>query len=45
MEQSLLFLEFEAVLAVAVALVVVLIILFYVIYPYDKDIEQGSGEP
>ncbi len=39
MEQSLLFLEFEAILAVAVALVLVFIVLFYVIYPYDKDLE------
>lgn len=39
MEQSLLFLEFEVVLGVAVALVLVLIILFYVIYPYDKGLE------
>lgn len=39
MEQSLLFLEFEAILAVVVALVLVLIVLFYVIYPYDKDLE------
>ena len=39
MEQSLLFLEFEYILAIAVGLVLLLIYLFYVKYPYNKDIE------
>lgn len=39
MEQSLLFLEFEYILVIAVGLVLLLIYLFYVKYPYNKDIE------
>lgn len=38
MDQSLLFLEFEYVFGIAVALVIFLMLIFYVVYPYDKDL-------
>lgn len=38
MDTALLFFEFEEVLAVAVAFMLILIYLFYVKYPYDKDL-------
>ena len=40
MDQSILFLEFEYVLGIAVVLVILLMLLFYVVYPYDKDLNQ-----
>ena len=40
MEQSLVFLEFEYVFAIGVALLILLMIIFYVIYPYDKDLKD-----
>lgn len=39
MEESVLFLEFEYVFGIAVALVILLMVLFYVVYPYDKDLK------
>lgn len=41
MDQSILFLEFEYVFGIAVVLVIVLMLLFYVIFPYNKDLEYG----
>lgn len=40
--QHQLFLDFEYVFGIAVALVLVLIYLFYVKYPYDKDLKQEA---
>jgi hypothetical protein len=40
MEQSLVFLEFEYILAIAAIFVLILMLLFYVIYPYDKEIQK-----
>ncbi len=42
MDQYILFLEFEYVFGIAVVLVIVLMLLFYVIFPYNKDLEYGS---
>jgi hypothetical protein len=39
MDQHLVFLEFEYVLGAAVALVALLVYLFYIKYPYDKDLD------
>ena len=39
LEESVLFLEFEYVFGIAVALVILLMVLFYVVYPYDKDLK------
>ena len=39
LEEYVLFLEFEYVFGIAVALVILLIVLFYVVYPYDKDLK------
>jgi len=38
MDTALLFFEFEEVLAVAAVFLLILIYLFYVKYPYDKDL-------
>ncbi|GAF83546.1 unnamed protein product [marine sediment metagenome] len=40
MDQSLLFLEFEYIFGISVALVILLMLAFYVIYPYDKDLKE-----
>jgi hypothetical protein len=40
MDQSLLFLEFEYIFGISVALVILLMLTFYVIYPYDKDLKE-----
>jgi hypothetical protein len=40
LEGALAFLEFEYILAIAVILMVVLMYLFYVKYPYNKDLED-----
>ncbi len=40
MEQSIAFLEFELIFGIGVAFVILLIILFYVVYPYDKDLKD-----
>lgn len=42
MDQSLLFLEFEYILGIGVALVLILMVLFYVVYPYDKDLKSNE---
>lgn len=39
LEESVLFLEFEYVFGIAVTLVILLMVLFYVVYPYDKDLK------
>jgi hypothetical protein len=39
LEESVLFLEFEYIFGIAAALVIILMILFYVVYPYDKDLK------
>lgn len=39
LEESVLFLEFEYVFGIAVALVILLMVLFYMVYPYDKDLK------
>jgi hypothetical protein len=39
MDQSLILLEFEYILAIGVVLVILLMYLFYVKYPYDKDLK------
>ena len=40
MDQSILFLEFEYVFGIASALIILLMLMFYVIYPYDKDLKE-----
>jgi len=40
LEQSLVFLEFEYIFAIGVALVILLMFIFYVAYPYDKDLKE-----
>ncbi len=40
MEISLLFLEFEVILTLAVLFVIGLMVAFYVVFPYDKDLEK-----
>jgi hypothetical protein len=40
LDQSILFLEFEYIFGIAVVLVILLMLLFYVVYPYDKDLNQ-----
>lgn len=39
MEESVLFLEFEYIFGIAVVLVLLLMVLFYVVFPYDKDLK------
>lgn len=41
MKQSLVFLEFEYILSIVVIFVLILMVLFYVIYPYDKEIQNS----
>ena len=41
MEQFTAFLEFEWIFAIGVAFVILLMIIFYVIYPYDKDLKEA----
>lgn len=41
-EQTVVFLEFEYVLAIAVIFVLILMFLFYVKYPYDKEIYKPA---
>lgn len=38
-DQSLVFLEFEYIFTICIILVIVLMYLFYVKYPYEKDVE------
>ena len=40
MEQITAFLEFEWIFGIGVAFVILLMIIFYVIYPYDKDLKE-----
>ena len=40
LEQSIAFLEFEWIFGIGVAFVILLMIIFYVIYPYDKDLKD-----
>lgn len=40
METSLLFLEFEIILVLAVLFIVGLMVAFYVVFPYDKDLDK-----
>ncbi len=40
LEQLTAFLEFEWIFGIGVAFVIILMILFYVIYPYDKDLKE-----
>lgn len=40
LEQSIAFLEFEWIFGIGVAFVILLMILFYVVYPYDKDLKE-----
>ena len=35
-----LFLEFEYILGIGTALVILLMLVFYVIFPYDKDLKE-----
>jgi hypothetical protein len=41
MEQITAFLEFEWIFGIGVAVVILLMILFYVVYPYDKDLKEN----
>ena len=41
-EQVTAFLEFEWIFGIGVAFVILLMIVFYVIYPYDKDLKDIS---
>jgi Sec-independent protein secretion pathway component TatC len=40
METSLLFLEVEIILVLAVLFIVGLMVAFYVVFPYDKDLDK-----
>ena len=40
MEQSIAFLEFEWIFAIGVAFIILLMIIFYVVYPYDKELKE-----
>lgn len=40
LEQLTAFLEFEWIFGIGVAFVIILMILFYVVYPYDKDLKE-----
>lgn len=39
MEESVLFLEFEYIFGISVVLVLLLMVLFYMVFPYDKDLK------
>jgi len=41
MEQITAFLEFEWIFGIGVAVLILLMILFYVVYPYDKDLKEN----
>jgi hypothetical protein len=38
------FLEFEWIFGIGVAFVILLMIIFYVVYPYDKDLKEVSPD-
>ncbi len=40
LEQLTAFLEFEWIFGIGVAFVILLMIIFYVVYPYDKDLKD-----
>jgi len=40
MEQITALLEFEWIFAIGVAFVLILMFVFYVVYPYDKDLKE-----
>jgi hypothetical protein len=40
LDQATVFLEFEYILGFSIALIVILMLLFYVIFPYDKDLKE-----
>jgi uncharacterized membrane protein YjfL (UPF0719 family) len=40
LEQATALLEFELIFAIGVVFVVLLMIIFYVVYPYDKDLKE-----
>jgi hypothetical protein len=40
MQQITAFLEFEWIFGIGVAFVILLMILFYIVYPYDKDLKD-----
>ncbi|UCH56825.1 MAG: hypothetical protein JSV18_05620 [Candidatus Bathyarchaeota archaeon] len=40
MEQSLVFLEFEVIFAIGVVAIIALMLIFYVIFPVDKDLKE-----
>ncbi|MDP6458577.1 MAG: hypothetical protein QGF78_04560 [Candidatus Bathyarchaeota archaeon] len=42
MKQMTAFLEFGWIFGIGIAVVIILMILFYVIYPYDKDLKEIS---
>jgi hypothetical protein len=44
MEQITAFLEFEWIFGIGVAFVIILMILFYIVYPYDKDLKELPQE-
>ncbi len=44
LESSVAFLEFELIFGIGVAFVILLMILFYVMYPYDKDLKELPSE-
>jgi len=44
LESSVAFLEFEIIFGIGVAFVILLMILFYFVYPYDKDMKELPSE-
>ena len=44
MEKITAFLEFEWIFGIGVAFVILIMILFYVVYPYDKDLKEQTLE-
>ena len=44
MDSSVAFLEFELIFGVGVAFVILLMLLFYVVYPYNKDLKELPSE-
>lgn len=44
MESSVAFLEFEIIFGIGVAFVILLMILFYFVYPYDKEMKELPSE-
>ncbi len=42
LEQLTAFLEFEWIFGIGVAFVILLMIVFYIVYPYDKELNEVS---